>query len=126
VALCSLIGLEIERHGHLAIASVTERFTLDYQPTESIVVRTSTRTQTSHIQESRVVIVLPFIHGKELDIQKELFVYSHSDPLILWFTAIKEEHGHAAIGMKGHLGQKSPGNSRVAAIVVECRRTAPF
>jgi hypothetical protein len=109
VALCTLIGLEIERHGHLAIAPVTERFTLDYQPTGTSIVRTTTQTRTCPSQDSGVVIVLPFAHGEELNVQKELLAYSHSDPLILWFTANQEEHGHAAIGFSRSLRREFPG-----------------
>jgi hypothetical protein len=107
VALCSLVDVQVERHGHLTIPPVTERFVMDYQTTGARVIRNHKNDFAR--KDKRIIVVVPFIHGKELDIQKKLFEYSHSDPLILWFTAVKEEQGPAAIGFTRSLRREFPG-----------------
>jgi hypothetical protein len=63
----------------------------------------------SHSRDQGVVVVLPFVHGKELDIQKELLAHSHSDPIVLWFTATKDGHGPAALGFTRSLRREFVG-----------------
>jgi hypothetical protein len=99
-----MVDLEAERHGHLAIPPVTERYSLEYQSTEMKIVRNPVvQERPSPDKDQGLILVLPFVHGMEMAIQKELLAHSHSDPLVLWFTATKEEHGSAAIGFSRSL-----------------------
>jgi hypothetical protein len=99
-----MVDLEVERHGHLAIPPVTERYTLGYQPTELKIIRNPVVDEQPSLNKNQgAIVVLPFVHGNEMAIQKELLAHSHSDPLVLWLTATKEEHGPAAIGFSRSL-----------------------